>query len=503
LELLTQEEPVEIILSKPAVMKREDILAVYEAGPEAVIELINTLMETILGLSEQNTELRGRVKALEDQLNQNSRNSNKPPSTDGFAKPKSQRKMSDKPVGGQKGHPGYTLKMVDEPDHTIIHPVSRCSKCGRSLEGIQATGYERRQVFDLPPVKVEVTEHRAEEKLCPNCGYLNKAAFPEEVKQPVQYGSRLKGTAVYLSQYQLLPYERTSELFDDLFGRKLSQASLVNANQACYEILEPVEKEIKQQVIDSAVVNFDETGLKVNGKQEWLHVASTERLTCYAAHPKRGQEAMDDMGILPGFQGTAVHDLWKSYFKYDCRHALCNAHHLRELTGAQERDKQEWPEEVKSLLLEIKETVEEAKPIANQLDPAQLKSFAERYDQIIEKGLAENPVPISQDQTKRRGRKKQSKAKNLLDRLKEHSRETLAFMYDFNAPFDNNQAERDIRMVKTQQKISGTFRSAQGADVFCRIRGYISTVKKNSLPVIAAVQAAFEGSTFIPARAGP
>jgi predicted nucleic-acid-binding Zn-ribbon protein len=190
-ELLSQEELVEIILSKPATPRHEDILAVYEAGPEAVIKLINTLMETILELSGQNTELQGRVKALEDQLNQNSRNSNKPPSTDGFAKPKSQRQKSDKPVGGQEGHPGHTLKMVDDPDHTIIHPVSRCSKCGRSLEEIQATSRERRQVFDLPPVKVEVTEHRAEEKLCPNCGYLNKAAFPEEVKQPVQYGSRL------------------------------------------------------------------------------------------------------------------------------------------------------------------------------------------------------------------------------------------------------------------------------------------------------------------------
>jgi len=502
-ELLSQEELVEIILGEPATLKREDILAVYEAGPEAVIKLINTLMETILELSEQNTELQGRVKALEDQLNQNSRNSNKPPSTDGFAKHKSQRQKSDKPVGGQEGHPGHTLKMVDEPDHRIVHPVSRCSKCGRSLEETPATDYERRQVFDLPPIKVEATEHRAESKICPYCGYLNKAAFPEDVQQPVQYGSRLKGTAVYLNQYQLLPYERTSELLEDLFGRKLSQASLDNANQACYEILEPVEKEIKQQVIDSVVVNFDETGLKVNGKQEWLHVASTETLTHYAAHPKRGQEATDEIGILPGFQGTAVHDAWKSYFKYDCNHALCNAHHLRELTGILEQDEQEWPGEMINLLLEIKKAVEETKPTANQLAPAQLKSFEERYDQTVEKGLAENPIPISQDQTKRRGRKKQSKAKNLLDRLKEYRQETLAFMYDFNVPFDNNQAERDIRMVKTQQKISGTFRSAQGADVFCRIRGYISTVKKNSLSVIDAIQAVFEGNPFIPARAGP
>jgi len=484
-------------------MKREDILSVYVAGPEAVIKLINSLTATIAKLEEQVIELKERVKTLEDRLNKNSHNSSKPPSTDNFVRVKSQRQKSGKPVGGQKGHPGHTLKMVDNPEHTVIHGVSVCKRCGKSLETVEATTYERHQVFDLPPIKVEVTEHRAESKICPYCGCLNKATFSKEAQRPVQYGPRLRSIGIYLSQYQLLPYERISELFADLFGHQLSQATLVNANKTAYEVLEPVEEEIKQQVIASPVAHFDETGLYINGKREWLHVASAEKLTYYAAHPKRGHEATDEIGILPEFQGTAVHDFWKPYLRYLCHHALCNAHHLRDLTGILEQDKQEWPKEMIDLLLKIKEDVEEKKAIANQLEPVQIKSFEEKYDQIIQKGLAENPPPITLDQPKRRGRKKQSKAKNLLDRLKKYRQETLAFMYDFSIPFDNNQAERDIRMMKVQQKISGTFRSSQGAKDFCRIRGYISTLRKNFLSVIDAIQSALEGNPFIPACRDP
>lgn len=388
--------------------------------------------------------------------------------------------------------------MVENPDHTIVHRVSTCEECGCSLQETQASDYERRQVFDLPTIKVEITEHQAEKKLCPHCGCCNKAAFPEDVQFPVQYGPRLKSIGIYLNQYQLLPYERTGELFADIFGHRLSQATLVNANNTCYELLKPVEEESKKQLVNSPVVHFDETGMYINGKREWLHVASTERLTCYAVHPKRGYEATKEMCILPEFQGIAVHDFWKPYFKYDCGHALCNAHHLRELTGVLEQDKQQWPQEMIDLLLEIKKTMEETKVTANQLDPAQLKNFEERYSQIIENGLAERPL-IIQDQPGKRGRKKQSKAKNLLDRLNEHRLEVLAFMYDFSVPFDNNLAERDVRMTKVQQKISGSFRSFQGAKTFCRIRSYISTVKKNSISVIDAIQAALKGKPFIPA----
>lgn len=498
-------------------MTREEILAVYEGGSGDVIELVNCLRATIVKLTMQITvlqeqveeqsvqivALQEQVKALEAQLHQNSRNSNKPPSCDTFFRPKSQRPKSDKPSGGQKGHPGHTLKMVDNPDHIIPHRVFTCEECDHSLEETPATDYERRQVFDLPSVKIEVTEHQAEVKTCPYCGYVSKAAFPEEVREHVQYGPRLKATVAYLTNYQLLPLERQAQLFADLFDHSLSQATLINANQAAYNLLEPAEEEIKQQLIASPVLHCDETGLYVDGKRQWLHVVSTDKMTCYAAHHKRGQEATKEMGILPDFQGTAVHDFWKPYYQYECDHALCNAHHLRELTGIAEQDKKQWPQEMKDLLLGIKQTVDETKTKATALNPVQIQSFEERYNQIIAKGLTEEPSPTPEYKAGKRGRHKQSKAKNLLDRLREHHREVLAFMYDFRVPFDNNQAERDIRMTKVQQKISGTFRTTQGADIFCRLRGYISTVKKHGLSVIDALQGVFGGNPFIPTRADP
>ena len=314
----------------------------------------------------------------------------------------------------------------------------------------------------------------------------------------MQYGPNLKAIAVYLSQYQLLPYERTSELFFDLFGVNLSQATLVNANQSCSKILGPLAEKIKQQIIVSGVVHFDETGLYIDGKRHWLHVASTQNLTYYGAHPKRGDEATTEIGILPHFQGTAIHDFWKSYFKYHCRHALCNAHHLRELTAIYELDKQQWPKDLIDLLLEIKKAVSQQKAYSDMLDPVQLQNYEERYDRIIAQGLAENPPPILLDKVGKRGKAKQTKAKNLLDRLQQHRPEVLAFMDDFQVPFDNNQAERDIRMIKVKQKISGTFRSQEGANTFCRIRSYISTVKKNSISVIDAIKAAFDGNPLYP-----
>ena len=479
-------------------LTREEILKIYDAGPESIVQLVNTLMDAIEILTVEVVQLKERVKTLENRAAKDSHNSSKPPSSDGFVKPKSQRPKSDRPVGGQKGHPGHTLKMQNNPDHIINHLVSHCTECGFSLEASSANSYERRQIFDLPPFRLEITEHRVEHKSCPNCGCFNKAVFPETVSQPVQYGPNLKAVAVYLSQYQLLPYERTSELFFDLFGVELSQATLVNTNQSCYEILKPVAEKIKEQIIGAGVVHFDETGLYIDGKRYWLHGASTKNLTYYGAHPKRGDEATNEIGILPYFQGTAVHDFWKSYFKYDCRHALCNAHHLRELTAIYELDKQQWPKDLIDLLLEIKKAVSQRKAFTNMLDPIQLQSFEERYDRIINQGLAENPPPILPGKAGKRGKTKQTKAKNLLDRLNEHRLEVLAFMYDFQVPFDNNQAERDIRMTKVKQKISGAFRSQDGANTFCRIRSYISTVKKNSLSVIDAIKAAFDGKPLYP-----
>ena len=478
-------------------MKRKDIIKVYNTGPEAVIELVESLIKIIDRQGEDIADLKKRIKALEDRLSQNSTNSSRPPSSDWPTKKRSLRKKTGRSPGGQKGHRGHNLKMTGSPDSITIHCVSSCSGCGRSLKEIEPDGYKKRQIFDLPPIEVKAEEHRAEEKSCPHCGHVNRAPFPEGVEQPTQYGPRIKAYAVYLNQYQLLPYDRIRELFLDLFGTGLSVGTIVNANRTCSVALKPVEDMIKDKIIASGVVHFDETGLYTEEKRWWLHVAATEDLTYYGCHPKRGKAATDDIDILPNFNGVAIHDGWDTYFKYNCGHGLCNAHHLRELKAIEECYKQKWASDMASLLVKIKEAVDKKRDIADRLDKYEIDNFKKRYDKIIARGLTKNPPVKKRDGPKKRGRIKQSKATNLLRRLKEHWEETLLFMYDFDVPFDNSQAERDIRMAKVQQKISGTFRSADGAKTFCRIRGYISTTRKNSLSVIDAIQAAFEGDPFI------
>lgn len=478
-------------------VKYEQFLDIYNAGPEAVYKLLSAIMGTNISLSAQVAIHEERIKELEERLNKNSRNSNKPPSSDEFIKPKSQRKKSGKKSGGQKGHKGHTLKMTDTPDDIVTHRVKTCQGCGRSLENEPARGVEKRQVYDIPLPEMMVTEHQAENIICPCCDLENKASFPKEIDQPVQYGNNLKSLLVYLNQYQMIPYKRAVELIEDIYGFKLSEATVFNSISAVFEALEPVERKIIDQIIGSPVVHLDETGMRIEAKRQWLHVISTEALTHYGCHPKRGNAATDEIGVLPQFTGKAVHDFWKPYYKYDIEHFLCNAHHLRELTGIFDLTGQQWPLEMIDLLLEIKALVDGRRPIADQLSPEEIKSFEQRYSQIIDKGYLENPPP-AESNTKKRGRKKQSKAKNLLDRLSGHRLGVLGFMYDFGVPFDNNLAERDIRMMKVKQKISGVFRSNQGARMFCRIRGYISTARKNSTPVLNAIKAALDGNPFVP-----
>jgi len=488
---------------------REEILAVYEAGPEAVITLINRIQSENQKIIEQQaariSELEERVKSLEITLNKNSRNSSKPPSTDSLARekpnPKSSRIKSGKKPGGQPGHLGKTLTLVDKPDKTIVHKVKMCKNCGKNIEDEIATDHERRQVFDIPPVKIYVEEHKAEIKKC-SCGCTNIGEFPEEVKCTVQYGPRITSSAVYLHDYQLIPYDRCCELLSDICGCEISPATLIKAENVCFEKLESFEAEIKKLLSQSPVVHFDETGSRVNGKRHWLHVASTSQMTYYMIHAKRGSVAMDAMAILPGFTGTAVHDFWSPYFKYICNHALCNTHTTRELTGISENYLQMWSIEMKALLFEIKDCVDETRKTSDNLDPEQIRVFEEKYDRIAKIGFEENPPPlIPENQTKKPGRIRQSKSKNLLDRFADYKTDILRFMNDFDVPFENNQAERDVRMMKVQQKISGTFRSSNGAEIFCRIRGYISTVKKNKISVIDAIIDAFSGKAFIPSIA--
>jgi transposase len=476
-------------------MGRQEIIAIYEQGPEGVIALVERLFAIIQQQQEQIEQLNARVKELEDRLALNSRNSSKPPSSNTPAqRPKSSRTPSGKKPGAQQGHPGRMLKASPTPDRVVHHSAATCSGCGHNLSRTAgAETDDRRQVFDLPPFKLEAPEHRLLTKDCPRCGALNCGEFPAEIKPGAQYGPNLKALVVYCVNYHLLPWYRTCEMIGDLLGQQIAEGTLAVALQQCAEGLEQTEAEIKQAITRSPVGHFDETGLYIAGRREWLHVASTPRLTHYGTHPKRGGAATDEIGILPAFNGRAMHDAWSPYFNYPCAHALCNAHHLRELTFVHEQMGQKWDQEMKDLLREIKRAVERAiERGAKSLPRARQRDFEQTYDRLVRAGFR-LPENRKGPPSGKRGRTKQSKAKNLLDRLKQNKDETLAFMYDFAVPFDNNQAERDLRMIKVQQKISGCFRTNDGAKSFCRIRSYISTIKKQGRNVLAALSSVFKG----------
>jgi len=478
-------------------LSEEEIRAIYRQGESAVVELIQSMNKTIILLAE-------RVQILEDRLAKNSKNSGKPPSTDGYSKPapKSLRKRHQKKSGGQAGHPGTTLKAVKTPDCIEYHLVDECTNCHRDLSVVTTHEYESRQVFDAPKVKIFVTEHQAEIKVCPRCGIRNKGIYPADVTQVVQYGPEIKAQAVYFNQYQLLPLHRMSELFETLYGQAISEASLIEFCQEVAEKIQSVQACIKTHLTNQeAVVHFDETGSRVDGKLHWLHSASTEKLTYYSLQQKRGFPAMNDIGILPNLQGRAIHDGWKSYNKYAILHGLCNVHHLRRLKFLEERYPQPWVTNITALLLKMKEMVENAKAKGlDSLSQQQYFDYTSLYDVLIEEGCLANPIVerIETEGPKKRGRPKQNPARNLLDEFRLNKDAVLAFLFDFRVPFDNNLAERDIRMMKVKQKISGCFRTIKGGDIFCSIRGYISTSRKNGMNVIEVLRMAINGQPYLP-----
>ncbi len=423
------------------------------------------------------------VAVLVNRVTLTSSNSSKPPASDPN-RTKSCRKSSSRPSGGQPEHVGTTLTKSADPDIvTVIQLDQSTLPSGQYRE----VGVETRQVVDLDISRV-VTEYRAQ-ILEEAAGKRFVAPFPAGVSKAVQYGNQLKAHAVYLSQHQLLPYQRIQQYFADQLQIPISQGSLYNFNQQVFAQLADFEQISKQRLAQAGCVHADETGININGKRHWLHTVTNDSWTHFAAHHKRGTEAMDAIAILPHFQGILCHDHWKPYYRYECTHALCNAHHLRELTRAWEQDQQVWANDMKQLMETINRAVHDAGGV---LDKQEANQFRQRYRAVLDNANRECPPPDPPLGKPIRGRIKRSKARNLLERLFDYEGDVLRFMDHPLVPFTNNRAENAIRMTKVQQKISGCFRSQEGADAFCRIRGYLTTCRQQGMTASQAMALVFE-----------
>jgi transposase len=425
------------------------------------------------------------INLLVDKLGITSANSSTPPSQDPHRQRGSKRKArgNKRKPGGQNGHPGATLQPQENPDHIEIIEVDR-----RTIPAGQyrSAGWESRQVIDIEISKV-VTEYRAE--IVEDAqGHQFIAEFPAGVTRPVQYGNHVKAQAVYMSQHQLVPYDRVRDYFADQCRIPISAGSLFNFNKEAFGLLETFESTVTRQLIVQPLLHADETGINVNGSCVWLHSASNDRWTLFFPHANRGGEAMKAMGVLEHFGGTLCHDHWKPYFQLGCHHALCNAHHLRELERAWEQDSQRWAKKMQALLLEMNDATLKAGGCLSEKAAHRLRS---RYRNVLTRGDRECPPPNPTDHPTRRGRIAKTKSRNLLERLRDFEIETLRFLTDPLVPFTNNQSENDIRMTKVQQKISGCFRSFEGAQIFCRVRSYLSTCRKHGLPPTEALQTLF------------
>jgi len=464
---------------------------------EALIALIGQQAQQIEALQAQVKLLQAQAEKLERQIAKNSTNSSKPPSSDGLKKPapKSRREKGQRKTGGQMGHEGETLEMVALPDAVVCHSLTTCHHCQQDLSEVAMVGQVKRQVFDLPPVQLQVTEHRAEVKACPGCGQRQRATFPAGVTAATQYGPRLLAQAVYLHSYHLLPLGRIQEWFQDLLGQAPSEATIQRAVQQMSAAVSPALDAIYAGVTQATVVHADETGVRIAGRLGWLHTVSTTDLTYYTVHAKRGDEAILDAGVLPACRGWLVHDGFKPYMGFTTvRHALCNAHHLRELEFLGEQYQAQWAKPMQQVLLTMKRR-RDATP--HGLRPAVMASLERRYDRLLSQGFAAFPPQPRPPNSKQR--LAQHPVTNLLLRLHKHREAVLAFLLHPEVPFDNNLAERDLRMMKVKQKISGCFRTWAGAEAFVALRTYLSTARKQGLSMLHAVYLAFLGTPFIPA----
>ena len=453
---------------------------------------VEKLQAEVSQLHHRNFQLGRRNSELEALVTKDSHNSSRPPSTDPpWAKrTKSLRRPSGRRPGAQVGHRGETLRLSEHPHRIIEHRPRECRSCHAPLVATQVVRHRRQQVWEVVPAKLKVTEHRLAVLRCPSCGKTTRAEFSGSVRSGVQYGPAVKARVLYLQQYQLLPYQRTSEAMRDLFGCQLSAGTVANIVRQCAAALVETELKIKRRLRRSPVIHADETGLRINQRLSYVHVASTAHLTHYAAANHRGQTAMDEINVLPRYRGTVVHDGHLAYKSYTrCRHALCGVHLLRELTYFEElsEETKAWAAPLKELLLEMKGAVERVRAEGGkQLAEDELRSLTQSFDRLIADGLEAQPPPELPEQVSKQ-------ARNLLLRLERRREEVLRFLTDFAVPFDNNQAERDLRMVKLQQKTSGCFRSEEGARRFCRIRSYVSTVRKQGRTVIKALEGACHG----------
>ncbi len=474
--------------------KKRALLELVQKDPEAFVELLLDLME--------------RVEVLEQQLAKNSRNSSKPPSSDGYdkPKPKSLRKKGLRKSGGQPGHRGRTLQWSKNPDRIIEHTLSHCPLSGERFSDKDIVKIIKRQVFDLPQPKLIVKEHWIYQYRN-SSGRIATAEVPEGVNAPVQYGKRFQSWLVYLNDYQLLPLNRIGRMCADLYGYSVSEATILKARQRCYEQLEGFERQVKQKLRNCAIVHADETGLKVNSRNHWLHTVCNKGYTFLGIHPKRGYQALQDFGVLEKFAGRLVHDCWPTYFRLkNCQHSLCNPHLIRELVFAQEQLQQEWAAKMKQLLQEAYEYRKGYKGdvAAKSLPAPALRQAGKhgwhvRYGRIIAEGYRENPlIKDPPGAKKKRGRPKKTKSRNLLERMDKYRDQILAFLWDPEAPFSNNQAERDIRMLKVKQKISGGFRTLPNAEIFARIRSYISTEQKQGVRAWEALTKVFDHTCLSP-----